>query len=61
MGLNYDGLCGLSLARKPDWNIALPVVVLVLALSFSILGGFTYFYFHKHIPKTDGFQRRKFN
>ena len=61
LGLNSTGLCGISLARKSRWNIVLPSTILAIALLFSLLGSFTYFYFHKHMPNTAGFQRKKFN
>ena len=61
IGLNYDGLCGMSLTRRPRLNIALPSLSLGFALFFTILGIFTYFYFRKHLPKSESFQRRKYN
>ena len=35
--------------------------MLAFAILFSILGIFTYFYFQKHMPSAEGFQRRKYN
>ena len=61
IGLSYNGLCGITLTRKPRLNIALPSLSLVFAVFFTILGIFTYFYFQKHIPKSEGFQRRKYS
>lgn len=61
MGLNFDGICGIALSRKSDWSIIFPSLILVLGLVFAILGGFTYYYFHKHIPKAEGFQKKKYN
>ena len=61
MSLTYEGLCGLTLTDDPNWNIIYPCISLVAAFAFGIIGAFTFYYFHKHMPNTEGFQRKKFN
>ena len=39
----------------------MPVFILIVAIIFSFIGGFTYFYFRKHMPNSESFQRRKYN
>ena len=61
ISIDYDGLCGLTVTDNATEDIVYPCLSLVLALFFGIVGSFTYYYFHKHMPNTEGFQRKKFN
>lgn len=61
ISVDYDGLCGLTVTDQPTEDIIYPSLSLLEAIVFGIMGSFTYYYFHKHMPNAEGFQRKKFN